>query len=224
MNPGGLGTSSRADSMRGEHHDERRRPPARTVAGVGGRARLRLSRRRHQRPARSVGPRGRPTDLHPGAARGDGRTRGCRLRQVQRQGGRVRGDVRVPARSTCSMACTTRSWTTFPWSRSSDRPSGRRWAASYQQEVDLLSLFKDVAGDYVQIVTVPEQLPNVLDRAMRIGDRRRAPTAIILHSDVQELDYSAADPRVQDGAVLASASTSRPSVPAEAACAGRPTC
>src|SRR5215813_567222 len=34
----------------------------------------------------------------------------------------------------------------------------------YQQEVDLLTLFKDVAGEYVQMVTVPEQLPNVLDR------------------------------------------------------------
>jgi pyruvate dehydrogenase (quinone) len=43
---------------------------------------------------------------------------------------------------------------------------------SYQQEVDLLSLFKDVASEFVQMVTVPEQLPNVLDRA--IGSRRPA--------------------------------------------------
>ncbi|MGH3765037.1 MAG: thiamine pyrophosphate-requiring protein [Pseudonocardiaceae bacterium] len=62
---------------------------------------------------------------------------------------------------------------------------------SYQQEVDLLSLFKDVAGDYVQMVTVPEQLPNVLDRAIRIATARRAPTAVILPADVQELAYSA---------------------------------
>ena len=40
---------------------------------------------------------------------------------------------------------------------------------SYQQEVDLLTLFKDVASDYVQMVTVPEQLPNVLDRAIRVA-------------------------------------------------------
>lgn len=60
---------------------------------------------------------------------------------------------------------------------------------SYQQEVDLLSLFKDVASDYVQMVTVPEQLPNVLDRAMRTAQARSAPTAIIIPSDVQELDY-----------------------------------
>ena len=62
---------------------------------------------------------------------------------------------------------------------------------SYQQEVDLLSLFKDVASDYVQMVTVPEQLPNVLDRAIRIAMTRHAPTAIIIPNDVQELEYSA---------------------------------
>jgi pyruvate dehydrogenase (quinone) len=61
---------------------------------------------------------------------------------------------------------------------------------SYQQEVDLLSLFKDVASDYVQMVTVPEQLPNVLDRAIRIAVTRRAPTAIIIPNDVQELEYT----------------------------------
>jgi pyruvate dehydrogenase (quinone) len=60
---------------------------------------------------------------------------------------------------------------------------------SYQQEVDLLSLFKDVASDYVQMVTVPEQIPNVLDRAMRVAMSRRAPTAIIIPNDVQELSY-----------------------------------
>jgi pyruvate dehydrogenase (quinone) len=62
---------------------------------------------------------------------------------------------------------------------------------SYQQEVDLPTLFKDVASDYVQLVTVPEQLPNVIDRAIRVAAARRAPTAVIIPSDVQELEYSA---------------------------------
>jgi len=62
---------------------------------------------------------------------------------------------------------------------------------SYQQEVDLLSLFKDVASDYVQMVTVPQQLPNVLDRAIRIATANRSVTAIIIPSDVQELEYAA---------------------------------
>lgn len=61
---------------------------------------------------------------------------------------------------------------------------------SYQQEVDLLNLFKDVASDYVQMVTVPEQLPNVLDRAIRVALTQRAPTALIIPGDVQELPYS----------------------------------
>src|SRR4051812_11496352 len=61
---------------------------------------------------------------------------------------------------------------------------------NYQQEVDLLSLFKDVASDYVQMVTVPQQLPNLLDRALRIAMARRAPTALIVPNDVQELEYA----------------------------------
>src|SRR6201987_1190217 len=65
---------------------------------------------------------------------------------------------------------------------------------SYQQEVDLLTLFKDVASEYVQMVTVPEQLPNVLDRAVRTALAERAPTAIIIPADVQELEYSSPNP------------------------------
>ncbi|WP_063730709.1 thiamine pyrophosphate-requiring protein [Streptomyces sp. RTd22] len=61
---------------------------------------------------------------------------------------------------------------------------------SYQQEVDLHSLYKDVASDFLETVTVPEQLPNVLDRAIRTAYARRAPTAVIIPADVQELDYT----------------------------------
>ncbi len=48
---------------------------------------------------------------------------------------------------------------------------------SYQQEVDLHTLYKDVASDFVETVMVPEQLPNVLDRAIRTAYARRCPTA-----------------------------------------------
>ncbi|MEU6280304.1 thiamine pyrophosphate-requiring protein [Streptomyces sp. NPDC047028] len=61
---------------------------------------------------------------------------------------------------------------------------------SYQQEIDLHTLFKDVASDFLETVTVPEQLPNVIDRAIRTAYARRAPTAIIVPADVQQLDYS----------------------------------
>ncbi|TDW76592.1 thiamine pyrophosphate-requiring protein [Kribbella pratensis] len=62
---------------------------------------------------------------------------------------------------------------------------------SYQQEVDLHTLFKDVASEYIETVMVPEQLPNVLDRAIRIAASRRTVTALIIPSDVQELEYTA---------------------------------
>ncbi|MER7243216.1 thiamine pyrophosphate-requiring protein [Kribbella sp. NPDC000426] len=61
---------------------------------------------------------------------------------------------------------------------------------SYQQEVDLHTLYKDVASDYCETVMVPEQLPNVLDRAMRIAASRRTVTALIIPSDLQELEYT----------------------------------
>ena len=61
---------------------------------------------------------------------------------------------------------------------------------SYQQEVDLQALFKDVAGEYLVEVNVAEQLPNALDRAIRTAVARRAPTALIIPADVQEEEYS----------------------------------
>ena len=60
---------------------------------------------------------------------------------------------------------------------------------SYQQEVDLLSLYKDVCSDYVQMCTVPQQIPNLIDRAIRIALTEHAPTALIFPSDVFELPY-----------------------------------
>jgi pyruvate dehydrogenase (quinone) len=84
---------------------------------------------------------------------------------------------------------------------------------SYQQEVDLLSLFKDVASDYVQMVTVPEQIPNVIDRAIRIAMTRRAPTAVIIPNDVQELEY--APPTHAFKMVPSSLGLSQPGITAE---------
>jgi pyruvate dehydrogenase (quinone) len=62
--------------------------------------------------------------------------------------------------------------------------------ASYQQEVDLQALYKDVASAYLVEVNVPEQLPNALDRAIRTAEAERAPTALIIPSDLQEMPYT----------------------------------
>jgi pyruvate dehydrogenase (quinone) len=61
----------------------------------------------------------------------------------------------------------------------------------FQQEVDLHSLFKDVASEYLVEVAVPEQLPNALDRAMRVAYAARTPTALIIPADLQEEPYHA---------------------------------
>ncbi|MBO1073480.1 thiamine pyrophosphate-requiring protein [Roseomonas marmotae] len=58
----------------------------------------------------------------------------------------------------------------------------------YQQEVDLLSLFKDVAGAFVQQASVPEQVRHLIDRAMRTAMAERRIACIILPNDLQELD------------------------------------
>ncbi|HUH40166.1 MAG TPA: thiamine pyrophosphate-requiring protein, partial [Castellaniella sp.] len=58
----------------------------------------------------------------------------------------------------------------------------------YQQEVDLMSLFKDVAGDYVHMINVPAQARHIVDRAVRIAIAKRTVTCIIVPNDVQDLD------------------------------------
>jgi pyruvate dehydrogenase (quinone) len=59
----------------------------------------------------------------------------------------------------------------------------------YQQEVDLASLFKDVAGDFVHQASTPAQVRHLVDRAVRIARANRTVTALILPNDLQELPY-----------------------------------
>jgi pyruvate dehydrogenase (quinone) len=60
---------------------------------------------------------------------------------------------------------------------------------SYQQEVDLAVLFKDVCHQYTQTLAAPQQLPNLIDRAIRTALATHSPTCIIVPYDVQELEY-----------------------------------
>ncbi|MBZ9799472.1 thiamine pyrophosphate-requiring protein [Mesorhizobium sp. ES1-4] len=68
--------------------------------------------------------------------------------------------------------------------------------ASYQQEVDLQTLFADVT-DYVITAVVPEQVRTCIDRAVRIAQAKRAVTCVILPNDLQELEYE--DPPMAHG-------------------------
>jgi pyruvate dehydrogenase (quinone) len=58
----------------------------------------------------------------------------------------------------------------------------------YQQEIDLLTLFKDVAHEYVHMVSDPEQVRHLVDRALRIAQAERTVTCIIVPNDVQTMD------------------------------------
>ncbi|MFL6608064.1 MAG: thiamine pyrophosphate-requiring protein [Pseudomonas sp.] len=60
----------------------------------------------------------------------------------------------------------------------------------YQQELDLVSLFKDVAGAFVQQASAPAQVRHLLDRAVRTAVGERRVTALILPNDLQDLEYT----------------------------------
>jgi pyruvate dehydrogenase (quinone) len=81
---------------------------------------------------------------------------------------------------------------------------------SYQQEVDLLSLFKDVAHEYVQMVTEPEQARHVVDRALRIALAERTVTCVIVPNDLQSEE--SAEPPHEHGTVHSALGYSRPVV------------
>jgi len=66
---------------------------------------------------------------------------------------------------------------------------------AYQQEVDLASLFKDVAGEYVQQASVPAQVRHLVDRAVRIALDQRSVTCLIFPADLQDEEAVTEPPR-----------------------------
>ena len=80
--------------------------------------------------------------------------------------------------------------------------------ANYQQEVDLNTLYKDVASEYVMTVMDPTQARHVIDRAIRIAKDSRQPTAVIVPEDVQEAEHQ--EPPRAHGAVFSSLGFSTP--------------
>ena len=80
----------------------------------------------------------------------------------------------------------------------------------FQQEVDLLSLFKDVAHEYVETASVPAQMRHLVDRAVRIAKTERTVTCIIIPNDLQEMD--AQEPARAHGTIHSSPAYSTPLV------------
>ena len=117
------------------------------------------------------------------------------------------------------MACTTPRSITSRWSPSSASRRASALGGDYQQEVDLLSLFKDVAHEFVHMATVPAQVRHLVDRAVRIARDQRTVTCIILPNDVQELEAVEKPPR-EHGTVH----TGIGRTGAQRACRTTPTC
>ena len=59
----------------------------------------------------------------------------------------------------------------------------------YQQELDLISMFQDVAGAFVQQASTPPQVRHLIDRAVRIAKGERRVTALIFPNDLQDQAY-----------------------------------
>lgn len=67
--------------------------------------------------------------------------------------------------------------------------------AAYQQEVDLQTLFKDVASAYLVTVASPAAVRHCIDRAMRIAIAERTVTTLIIPSDIQQAPAVESPPR-----------------------------
>jgi pyruvate dehydrogenase (quinone) len=65
---------------------------------------------------------------------------------------------------------------------------------SYQQEVDLVNLFKDVAHEYVEMATHPAQIRHLIDRALRIALAERTVTCIVVPNDLAASEAVEAPP------------------------------
>ena len=86
----------------------------------------------------------------------------------------------------------------------------------YQQEVDLVSLFKDVAHEFVHMATTPEQVRHLVDRAMQIAREQRTVTCIVFPNDVQSMPAVEKPPRAHGTVHTGISHIGRASVPADA--------
>src|SRR5213592_4292738 len=81
----------------------------------------------------------------------------------------------------------------------------------YQQEVDLVTLFKDVAHEYVQMASEPAQIRHLVDRAVRIALSQRTVTCIIVPNDLAAMEAVETPPH-EHGTIHSSVGYSPPKI------------
>ena len=64
----------------------------------------------------------------------------------------------------------------------------RAIGGDFQQEVNLLQLYSDVASAFCEQVNEPSSVRHLVDRAMRIAQAERTVTCVIVPADVQDMD------------------------------------
>ncbi len=79
--------------------------------------------------------------------------------------------------------------------------------SAYMQEIDLLTLFRDVAAQYAGQVNSPEQVQLVIDRAFRTALQTKSPCVVIIPHDVQQ---QPAPELEQEHGIVVTAPTWRP--------------
>ncbi|HEX8519661.1 MAG TPA: thiamine pyrophosphate-requiring protein [Pseudonocardia sp.] len=85
----------------------------------------------------------------------------------------------------------------------------------YYQELDLLALYKDVAGFLAQLDD-PSQVRHLVDRACRTALAHRTVAALVLPADVQDADAVLDPPHRHAYYATSNAPSARPTVPDEA--------
>src|SRR4051794_7701432 len=58
----------------------------------------------------------------------------------------------------------------------------------FQQEIDIPTVFKDVAGAFLGMITEPSQARHMIDRAFRIALAERTVTCVVVPHDVQQME------------------------------------
>ncbi len=161
----------------------------RAPAPMGREAYVRISRRRHQRRVWCAQPRRRQDQVYPGASRGNGRLHGLGLCQILRRISASASPLQALARRILITGLYDALLDHQPVLAIVGQQARNALGGQYQQELDLVSMFKDVAGAYVAAghVTGPGAAS---DRSRRphcaVGG---AVTAIILPNDLQDQPY-----------------------------------
>ena len=167
--------------------------------------------RRDQRdPGRARPREGRP-GVHPGAPRGDGRVHGLRPREVDRARSASAWPPPGPGAIHLLNGLYDAKLDHQPVVAIVGQQAQAALGGNYQQEVDLQTLFKDVAHEYVHMATEPGQIRHLVDRAVRIALDQRTVTCIIVPNDLGSMK-AVEQPPHEHGTIHSSVGYSRPVV------------